>query len=361
MRRITWVCVVLLSAIVFLAGCGEKTPEEIVSDLSKRSEKMESYKSKGTMTINSGTAPQEYKVEVWFKKPHFYRVSLTNTKKDVTQILLRNDEGVFVLTPHLEKSFRFQSDWPENSGQVYLYESLLNSIIDDSTRKVTPTEKQYQFEVAANYPQNQSLVSQQIWMDRKYNPQKVQVLNDEEKVMVEVQFDSFEADTSFDKDAFDMERNMTGFAGRSVPTLAKDKDQDKDQDEDQDKDKEQETAEEKPDNSLDVFTPDYIPEGYKAMNETTVETPDGPAVITRYQGEKPFTLTQRQPVAVEASAPVYGKPVDLGYTVGILLERDGKKHLSWTYEGTELELIGALPEEELLQVAESVYGQAEEK
>lgn len=351
MRRITWVCTVLLSVTVVLAGCGEKTPEEIVNDLSKRSEKLESYKSKGTMTINSGTAPQEYEVEVWFKKPHFYRVSLTNTKKDVTQILLRNDEGVFVLTPHLEKSFRFQSDWPENSGQVYLYQSLLNSIIDDAQRQVTPTEKAYQFEVAANYSQNQSLVKQQIWMDRKYNPQKVQVLNDEEDVMVEVQFDSFEADASFNKDAFDMERNMTGFAGRSVPTLA----------EDQETEKDQEAAAEKPDNSLAVFTPDYIPEGYKAVDETTVETPGGPAMITRYQGDKPFTLTQRHPVAVEASAPVYGKPVDLGYTVGILLEGDGKKRLSWTYEGTELELIGELPEEELLKVAESVYGQAEEK
>ncbi|MDR6227575.1 outer membrane lipoprotein-sorting protein [Desmospora profundinema] len=345
MRRIAWVCAVLLLVSVVLAGCGEKTPEQIVSDLSKRSEKMESYKSKGTMTINSGTAPQEYEVEVWYKKPHYYRVSLTNTKKDVTQILLRNDDGVFVLTPHLEKSFRFQSDWPENSGQVYLYESLLSSIIDDSARKVTPAEKSYQFEVAANYSQNQSLVKQQIWMDHKYNPQKVQVLNDEEKVMVEVQFESFEADASFDKDAFNMERNMTGYAGRSVPTLAEEK----------------EAADDKPDNSLAVFTPDYIPEGYKAADETTVETPDGPAVITRYQGENPFTLTQKQPVSVEASAPAYGKPVDLGYTVGILLEMDGKKRLSWMYEGTELELIGELPEEELLKVAQSFYGQEEEK
>lgn len=345
MRRITWVFAFLLVAVVVLTGCGEKTPEEVVSDLSKRSEKMESYKSKGVMTIHSGTTPQEYQVEVWYKKPHYYRVSLTNTKKDVTQILLRNDDGVFVLTPHLEKSFRFQSDWPENSGQVYLYESLLNSIIDDSARKVTATEKNYQFEVDANYSQNQSLVKQQIWMDRKYNPEKVQVLDNEEKVMVEVQFESFEADASFDKDAFDMERNMTGYAGRSVPTLADKK----------------EAADDKPDESLEVYTPNYIPDGYKASDETTVETPDGQAVITRYQGETPFTLTQKQPVSVEASAPAYGKPVDLGYTVGILLEMDGRKHLSWMVEGTEMELIGELPEEELIKVAQSFHEWEDEK
>ena len=32
-------------------------------------------------------------------------------QKDQSQIILRNEEGVFVLTPALNKSFRFQSDW----------------------------------------------------------------------------------------------------------------------------------------------------------------------------------------------------------------------------------------------------------
>src|SRR5690606_26064441 len=118
----------------------------------------------------------EYEVEVWYKKPHYYRVSLKNTKKDVTQILLRNDEGVYVLTPHLEKSFRFQSDWPENGGQVYLYQSLLNSIIDDTSRKMIPSEKTYQFEVLADYSQNQAMNKQRIWLDKDYHPEKVEVL-----------------------------------------------------------------------------------------------------------------------------------------------------------------------------------------
>ncbi|MFC4075338.1 DUF4367 domain-containing protein [Salinithrix halophila] len=339
MRRIAWVFVVILGIFAFISGCGEKSPEEVVSDLSKRSEKLESYKSKGKMTIHTGKTPQAYEVEVWFKKPHFYRVSLKNTKKDITQILLRNDEGVYVLTPHLEKSFRFQSDWPENSGQVYLYQSLLESIIDDSARKLTTSEKSLQFEVAANYPQNQSLKVQRIWMDDDYNPQKVEVLNDEQKLMVEVLFDQFEADPSFDKDAFDMERNMIGLAGRSVPTLAEKK------------------AAGKKKDAVRVLTPEWIPEGSKLAEEKTVDTPRGKTVIMRYKGKKPFTLTQRNPEAIETSIQVYGKPIDLGYTMGVLLEMDGKKRLSWTYEGTDFDLYGALQEKEMIKLAQSVYGQ----
>ena len=44
---------------------------------------------------------------------------------------MRNEEGVFVLTPALNKSFRFQSDWPQNSSQAYLYESLVRDILQD--------------------------------------------------------------------------------------------------------------------------------------------------------------------------------------------------------------------------------------
>ncbi|OYD06783.1 outer membrane lipoprotein-sorting protein [Paludifilum halophilum] len=337
MRRIAWALVAVLVLVPVLTGCGEKTPEQVVSDLSKRSEKLKSYKSHGKMTIHTGQSPQEYEVEVWYKKPHFYRVALKNTKKDVTQILLRNDEGVFVLTPHLEKSFRFQSDWPENSGQVYLYKSLLDSIIDDSARKMVSSKESYQFEVAANYNQNQTLKTQRIWMDTDYNPQKVEVLNDEDKVMVEVLFDRFEPNASFDDNSFDKDRNMTGYAEQSVPTLAEDQKESEDGDD------------------FDVINPDWIPEESELVDENTVNTPGGKAVIMRYKGKKSFTLTQKHPDAVEASLPVYGKPLNLGFTHGVLLEIDGKKRLSWTYEGTDFELYGDLPEKEMEKIARSVF------
>ncbi|SFS89483.1 LolA family protein [Marininema halotolerans] len=338
MRRIAWIFVVIFGMMAFVSGCGEKSTDEVVGDLSKRSDTMESYKSVGKMKIQTGNAPQEYDVEVWYKKPNFYRVSLKNTQKDVTQILLRNEQGVFVLTPQLEKSFRFQSDWPENSGQVYLYQSLLESIIDDSKRKMTHKKNRYQFEVVANYPQNQTLKTQRIWMNDDYHPQKVEVLDGEQKVMVEVKFNRFEAEPTFDKDAFDMKRNMMGYAGRSVPTLAKKKSDDKD---------------------VKVLSPEWTPKQSDLESETGVDTPNGKAVIIRYSGKKPFTLTERNPGAVETSMQVYGKPIDLGFTTGVLIEADGKKRLSWTYEGTDFELNGALAEKEMVKVARSVFAEEE--
>lgn len=342
MRRIVLFLAGLLAMGTLLVGCGEKSVEEVVRDLSKQSEGLKSYKSKGKMTIETGNQPQDYEVEVWYKQPNYYRVSLKNMKKDVTQILLRNDEGVYVLTPHLKKSFRFMSDWPETSGQVYLYKTLLQSIIDDSSRKFQPGEKGYQFEVAAKYTQNQALSTQRIWLDKDLNPQKVDVLNTEGKVMVKVIFDEFKPGVSFDDDAFDVERNMSSTDKQALPTTGKPNTKTDEQEE-----------------ALRVVTPGWIPEGSRLVDEQTVEAHNGQVVIMRYQGDYPFTLTQERQRAIEASLPLYGRPVNLGFTTGVLLETDAKKRLSWTYEGTDFELYGNLNTSEMMRIAESIVNQPE--
>ncbi|WP_307720006.1 outer membrane lipoprotein carrier protein LolA [Paenibacillus koleovorans] len=192
----------------------------MVNDLDHVVSKLDSYQGTGKMVLQTGQQPQKYDVEVWYQKPHYYRISLTNESKDVTQIVLRNDEGVFVLTPHLNKMFRFQSDWPENSGQVYLYQSLVQSIVTDTERQFNAEKDTYVFDVAANY-QNGLLARQKIWLNKKsLAPQKVQVSDERNNIMVEVDFTAFEFGKKFEKDSFDMQRNMTSWDLSSLPTNA---------------------------------------------------------------------------------------------------------------------------------------------
>jgi outer membrane lipoprotein-sorting protein len=210
MRRISLVLAVMMVVTMLLAACGgKKDAASVVKDLDQVVGKMSSYQGTGRMTLHTGQQPQEYQVEVWYQQPSFYRIKLTNEKQDITQIVLRNNDGVFVLTPHLNKSFRFQSNWPDNQGQVYLYQSLAQSIIADNDRQFTTDKGAYVFDVAANY-QNSALTRQKIWLDQKsLAPKHVQVSDANANVMVEVDFTKFEFGTKFDKDSFDMQRNMT--------------------------------------------------------------------------------------------------------------------------------------------------------
>jgi outer membrane lipoprotein-sorting protein len=210
MRRISIVLAAIMAVSLLLAACGGKRDAaSVVKDLDKMVAKMDSYQGTGRMTLHTGQQPQEYQVEVWYQPQQYYRIKLTNEKQDISQIVLRNDDGVFVLTPHLNKSFRFQSDWPENQGQVYLFQSLAKSIIADQDRQFTTDKDAYVFDVAANY-QNSSLVRQKIWLDQKsLAPRHVQVSDAQSNLMVDVDFTHFEFGAKFDKDSFDMQRNMT--------------------------------------------------------------------------------------------------------------------------------------------------------
>jgi outer membrane lipoprotein-sorting protein len=318
-----------------LIGCGTKDAKEVVSDLSKRSEEIKSYISHGKMTILTGREPQEYDVEVWYKKPSYFRVSLKNLKKNVVQILLRNDEGVYVLTPHLKKSFRFRSDWPDTSGQIYLYQTLLQSIVDDQGRHFHAGEKEYQFEVAAKYPFNQQATKQRIWLDKKLYPKKVDVLNEENKMLIKMEFDRFKLDATFDKDAFDTERNLQPLPSESKETLAA-------------------LAGKK---DLQSVLPGYLPADSRLVSEQTIQTPNGPVAIIRFKGKNAFALTERHPQEIHAGLPLMGKPVELEQTVGVLLEADDQKRLTWTYDGLDYELLGNLPENEMVQIANSTFDQ----
>ena len=83
-----------------------------------------SYYATGVMEVDNNGQMYQYHVEVAYQQPNYYKVTLKNETTNNEQIILKNDDGVYVLTPALNKQFKFQSDWPLSSSQVYLYQSL---------------------------------------------------------------------------------------------------------------------------------------------------------------------------------------------------------------------------------------------
>ncbi|MBS8267039.1 outer membrane lipoprotein carrier protein LolA [Mesobacillus boroniphilus] len=325
-----------LMVIFALAACGTKSQESVVKELDGTLEDLKSYKAKAKMTLQMGTEPQVYDVEIWHKDPSFYRVNLKNAQKDQSQMILRNDEGVFVLTPALNKSFKFQSDWPKNSSQAYLYESLIMDILEDKQAKFSATKEHYVFETKTRYQNNKMLPIQEIKLNKKnLAPVSVKVMDPDRNALVTVEFSDVKFDASFDKDAFDMKKNMTG-AQLEVPVMADVEDQE--------------------------FTVKYpvaeIP-GVTLIDEKEITTENGKRVVLTYDGEKSFTLIQEKADAMPAMSSAInmtGKPVDLGFTIGAMNETS----VSWTHLGVDYMLASTdLSPEELEMVAKSVLADME--
>jgi outer membrane lipoprotein-sorting protein len=398
MRRMTWTAAILLCFSLVLAACGTKDAESVVKELDKVVNSMESYQGSGTMTLRTGQQPLEYKVEVSYQKPQFYRIKLTNEEKDITQIVLRNDDGVFVLTPKLNKVFRFQSDWPQNQGQVYLYQTLIQSILVDNSRQFVIDEDAYVFDVMANY-NNGSLSRQKIWLNKAdYKPVQVEVSDTNATVMVEVKFDKFDFGPKFDKAVFETEANMnaaptnqateeptmttpekSGNTGKNnnteveagTPDNKVDKDgnqsgNDSAVDSGNQTNNSGNAAENEGDEAATGTTPEatnftamepsYIPDGVGEPELVDIKFGGNPGLMLRYTGDYSYTLIQTEPKD-QAASLVEGMIVDLGFTWG-QLSGDEQQTLTWTYEGHQFRLTSAnLPESEMIKVAQSVQGE----
>ncbi|WP_342025860.1 outer membrane lipoprotein carrier protein LolA [Cytobacillus pseudoceanisediminis] len=323
-----------LLVVLALSACGTKSQEDVVKDLNNKLEDIKGYKAEAKMTLQMGTDPQTYDIEVWHKEPDFYRVNLKNAQKEQSQMILRNDDGVFVLTPALNKSFRFQSDWPQNSSQAYLYESLVKDIMEDKEAKFSATKDHYVFETKTRYQNNQMLPVQEIKLKKSdLSPVSVKVMDPDKNALVTVEFSNVKFNASFDKKDFDMQKNMTG-AQLEVPVMAEVEDQE-----------------------FAVKYPQMDMADVKLVDEQEVQTEDGKRVVLTYDGEKSFTLVQEKAAVMPTSSvvtSVKGEPVDLGFTIGALSDNT----ISWTYQGVDYMIASNdLSPEEMYEIARTVQGE----
>ncbi|PPA70549.1 LolA family protein [Jeotgalibacillus proteolyticus] len=321
--------------ILLLTACGETTKEEATSDLQEKVEEVKGYKATAKMVFETGEEPQEYDVEVWYSDPHYYRVHLKHAEEKQSQMIIRNDEGVFVLTPALNKSFRFQSDWPTNGSQAYLIESLVKDITEDSSSTFAEKDGSYVFESKTRYKHQHMFPMQQIIFDKKtLTPSSVKVKDAEGNVKINLTFTAVDLDASFQKSDFNLEKNMMS-AQLEVPVLGDG----------------EEGAE-----AFTVLYPTAQLEGTALHEEKEVTIDGGKRHIMTFTGEKNYTLIQEKleaaPVMVTTTdAP--GEVVDLGFAMGSLTEQS----VSWSYNGVDYMLASNdLTQEELVAVASSVQG-----
>ena len=167
--------ILLFLCILLLTGCGKYSDKDIVKDLDKKINKSSGYILDGKLEILNNDEVYNYNINVSYKKENFYKVILTNQANEHTQVILKNEDGVFILTPSLNKSFKFQSDWPYANSQVYLLGAIYNDINNDNEREFKKTESGYEFITKVNYPNNSELVKQKIILNNKLNFKMIKV------------------------------------------------------------------------------------------------------------------------------------------------------------------------------------------
>ncbi len=99
-KRYVLLSTLLLGVLILFGctGCGKYSANDVVKDLTKRIGNAKSYQLTGELEILNNDDSYHYDVTVSFQKDNMYKVSLTNTANNHEQIILKNDEGVYVIT-----------------------------------------------------------------------------------------------------------------------------------------------------------------------------------------------------------------------------------------------------------------------
>lgn len=317
--------VLLVSICLVMCGCGSYNQEKAVKDFKNLVDNNKSYYLEGNMSIVSGEKNYTYDVNVSYMQGSYYKVNLLNTDNSHEQIILKNDDGVYVITPDLNKSFKFQSDWPNNSSQAYILETILNDIEKDSSRSFEEKDGKYYITSGVNYPNNSNFKTQKVTFNKKMEPEKVEILSTDGTTGITMNFTKIEWSKKFEKDYFTLNANI----------------------------KEDCCKETKETGSIeDIIYPMYIPVGTKFQNQEVVKSDGSERVILTFEGEKPFILVEELSNASKEFevTSATGDLVFYETILGALTDTS----VSWSNGGRDYYIIGQnLSNEELLQIASS--------
>ena len=352
--------ILALGLMLFITGCGKETEEDLIAKFEKSITNSKSYILKGNMEILSNEETFTYSIEANYLKDDYYKVTLVNQTNNHEQIILKNGDGVYVVTPTLNKSFKFQSEWPANSSQSYILSSLLNDIKGEEKISVEEQDKNYILKTKVNYPNNSALTYQKIYFDKNMNLEKVEVYDSEDIVNIKVVFSSIDLKAGLSEEDFLLEDLIDMNAENKKDENKEPKEEENNQNTENTEGQntgnecENEECDTKSSNILDsIIYPLYIPSETYLSNSEEIDTDEGKRMILTFAGDKNFVLIEEVAnIANEFEIiPVYGDPVMLSDTIAA----KSANSLYWTSENVSYYLTSNdLSTEEMVTIAESL-------
>ncbi len=332
MKKVLFLSIAIL---LLMCGCGKFDITKAKDEFKNKVNTAKSYELKGNMEIYNNEDTFKYDIVVSYQKDDNYKVTMVNQNNNHEQIILKDAGNVYVVTPSLNKSFKFESEWPDNSSQSYILASLVNDVINDDTATLKEKDGKYVITAKVNYPHNKSLEKQELTFDKKMNLEKVVVYDTNNNAKIKVKINNIDYKAKYKDDYF------------KLNTLIDEAEENQEEDE--------ETME-----LEEAVYPLYVPANTYLKSEDKVTDENTDRTILTFNGDKSFILVEE---AANASKefeiiPVSGDPLLLTDSVAAL----SNNSLTWTSNNIDYYLTSNnLASDELMTIAQSMGNVALEK
>lgn len=288
---------------------------------------------------------------------------------------------VYVITPSLNKSFKFQSDWPYNNSQVYLLNSILEDLKEDEERTFENKDDKYIFTSKVNYPNNKLLVKQNVYMNSDSKITKVEVIDDDNNVLISMNFSKIEYDKKFDDKYFELSDIINNTEKSEIDNNNDNTNTKNNTNSDSstnnnsitnnnttpetESNKDETTSNNGNNNSSqdlnsketlsieDIIYPMYLPDNTYLTSQERINTNNGERLILTFGGDKSFTLVEETITQNKNNLiiPVSGEFDFLTDVIGII----GNNSIMWHSNGIEYYLTSNTMETSMLvDIARSI-------
>lgn len=331
MRKVTAVLLTLGIAGGIVVGCGVPGSNSVNHKIQTHAQTLDNknYQSEAMMTVQMENNIQKYYVKVSYESQDTYKIELGNAQKQINQIIVHNPNGMFIVSPSLGKVFRFNGNWAQNQGQIYLYDQLLHQITSSKSVKLQRSSGTYSFDIPVT-PASDAISREQIVLAKDLNPQSVKLLDKNGAAAVTLTYQTFKTGVTFNKNAFDPQALVS--AGESTqPTMS----------------------------SPQTF--DYIePPALYGTKMTDLTQPTDTSAIIRYTGDNHhYVLQEERPTNAAEGIPdaellnLFGVPAMYNFD-----DTTNVSNLTWVNNGVEFSLTSNdMSLDELQDIAMSTLGQ----
>ncbi len=171
---------------------------------------LDSYQLVADMEITNKEEVDAYEVSVDYAKvdkEEYFKVSITDKAMNQTQDILRNSDGVYVITPTLNQIFKFEGDWPLNSLKPYLIQSMVQ-IANQEDVTISTKNDEVHIVSEVNYPNNSAYNVQEMFFDNDGKIKEIKICNTDDVVQLSLKFKTVKYNNDIDDAVFEVPSNL---------------------------------------------------------------------------------------------------------------------------------------------------------
>lgn len=197
--------VVCFLLIALLTGCRAKTDKELFYEAQKHITNLSSYTCDAQITIYGNKNPETYIVKQWYKAPDKYRIEIEKPEALEGKITIYNGNRVFIKHPKIGQGWIMKSYKKTLEEKMFLGDFVHKFVSNESgeINRETINGRDYILlttEIPGEHPY---FNKEKLWFDvEKYYPYRLQVLDFNGKIRIDVKYFNFKYNQKIKEDIF---------------------------------------------------------------------------------------------------------------------------------------------------------------